>query len=107
MKVKFPKTVRVLSRTYEIGHKNKHQKDSRALAYVHLREQYIFINQSMTKEEQLSSLLHEVLHIIHSITGFDHISGPKDEESLVRLFEPGLFSFMQDNPKILRMFLNG
>lgn len=105
MKVKFPKTVRILSRTYEIGHEDRHQKDS--LAYVHLREQYIFISQSMTKEEQLSSLLHEVLHIIYSITGFDHISGPKDEESLVRLFEPGLFSFMQDNPKILRMFLNG
>ncbi len=105
MKIKFPKTVRILSRTYEIGHVDKDGRNS--LAYVNLREQYIFISQDMTKEEQLSSLLHEVLHIVYNVSGFDHISGPKDEESLVRLFEPGLFSFMKDNPKILRMFLHG
>jgi hypothetical protein len=56
----------------------------------------------MSASQQRATFLHECLHAMLSLTGWDHRLGSKKEEQLVRALEPVLLGFLADNREVVR-----
>lgn len=56
----------------------------------------------MSGSQQRATFLHEALHAMLSLTGWDHRLGTKREEQLVRSLEPVLLEFLRDNREVVR-----
>lgn len=56
----------------------------------------------MSGSQQRDTFLHEVLHAVLSLTGWDHRLGDKREEQLVRSLTPALLEVLRDNPKVVK-----
>lgn len=56
----------------------------------------------MSASQERATVLHECLHALLSLTGWDHRLGDPDCEHLVRALEPALLAFLIDNPKVVR-----
>ena len=55
----------------------------------------------MSGSQQRATFLHECLHAMLSLTGWDHRLGSKREEQLVRALEPVLLTWLRENREVV------
>ena len=90
-----PKTIKILGFTYRVHVCDQSQfpegfRDNN-VGHVHHDTNDIYISTKCSRENQISILIHEVVHTISSKQGLN-----LTEETVIRL-ETGLFSFFSDN----------
>lgn len=103
MKNNYPRKIKIGPYTYNIElYPDATYSDHGACVYNH---QTIFISQNQHAERAGDTLLHEVLHAIWDLSGFDQI---KDicEENVVRSFATWLTLVLKTNPKLVEFIVN-
>lgn len=55
----------------------------------------------MSGSQQRATFLHECLHAMLSLTGWDHRLGSKREEQLMRALEPVLLTWLRENREVV------
>lgn len=55
----------------------------------------------MSGSQQRATFLHECLHAMLSLTGWDHRLGSKREEQLVRALEPVMLTWLRENREVV------
>lgn len=102
-KSKFPKKIKIGPYTYTVDlYPDSTVSDHGACVYSH---QTIFLNPSQHAERAGDTLLHEVLHAIWDLAGFDTMPD-LHEETIVRSYASWLTAVLKDNPELARFVLN-
>ena len=103
--MKIPSKLKIAGIDFTVGTKPISDPDNHG--GLDIRKNYIYINPDACSVQRKLSLLHEVLHIFCVYTGAIHVLQIDDtrEEALVRMFEPFLYSFIKDNPKLIKAIM--
>jgi len=102
-KTKLPKTIKIGPYEYEIRlFPDSTTSDYGACVYNH---QTIFLSANQHAERAGDTLLHEVLHAIWDVSGFD-VQPDLHEETIVRSFATWLSLVLRDNPKLAEFILD-
>ena len=110
-----PTKVKLFGHTIEIvWDKKLHKRGIFGEADAHLQK--IFVSPLTTLSQQQATVLHEMFHIIWSMSGMkQRIQGAYDtppnfmdfvEEEVARAFENAIFSMIKDNPQLFKWILN-
>lgn len=98
-KSKYPKKIKVGPYTYTVQlYPDSTISDHGACVYAH---QTIFINPNQHPDRAGDTLLHEVLHAIWDLSGFD-VMPDLHEETVVRSFASWLSQVLKDNPELTK-----
>ena len=102
LKSKYPKRIKVGPYTYTVEtYPDATSSDHGACVYNH---QAIFLSENQHAERAGDTLLHEVLHAIWDVAGFDTMPD-LHEESIVRGMATWLSAILKDNPALAEFIL--
>jgi hypothetical protein len=94
----YPKKVKVGPYVYKVAlFPDSTTSDHGACVYTH---QTIFLNANQHAERAGDTLLHEVLHAVWDVAGFD-ITPDLNEETIVRGFATWLSAILKENPRLV------
>lgn len=94
----YPKKVKVGPYVYKVSlFPDSTTSDHGACVYTH---QTIFLNANQHAERAGDTLLHEVLHAVWDVAGFD-IAPDLNEETIVRGFATWLSAILKENPRLV------
>jgi hypothetical protein len=103
MKNNYPKKIKVGPYNYTVElYPNSEYSDHGACVYTH---QTIFLNHNQHPERAGDTLLHEVLHAIWDLSGFDQVA-ELNEENIVRSMATWLSLTLKENPKLVDFIIN-
>lgn len=93
----FPKKIKIGPYVYKVElFPDATTTDYGACVYNH---QTIFLNANQHAERAGDTLLHEVLHAIWDVAGFD-VATDLNEETIVRSYATWLSAVLRDNPRL-------
>ena len=90
-------TIKILSHNLEMIVDDPHEWSDNGLGRIDLRSMIIRLSDKTSPEIQKSTLIHEITHFIFDINGIEDVS-----ESVVNAIALGFFSFIRDNPEIIK-----
>lgn len=97
-----PKSVRVGFSTYKVTLMAEDDASIHGICgATNADRQIITIAEKMSPQQTANTLLHEVIHAIHTIYGLTHRDQPPSEEEYTNLTTNGLCAFFQENPECL------
>lgn len=103
MKNNYPRKLKIGPYTYSIElYPDATYSDHGACVYNH---QTIFISPNQHAERAGDTLLHEVLHAVWDLSGFDQVAD-LNEENIVRSIATWLTLVLKDNPKLVEFITN-
>ena len=103
--MKIPSKIKIAGIDFTVG--TKPIGDPNDYGGLRCSENYVYINPGSCSVQRKLSIVHEVLHIFCMYTGAKHVLDLSEvqEEALVRMFEPFLYSFIKDNPKLIKAIM--
>lgn len=84
-------TVTCYGQAYKVRVVKRHKHLKKNVGHCDLDNNIIYILSTLPEDQQLSTLLHEIIHIVERCAGFNFT-----EEEVLRL-ESGLFQIIHDN----------
>lgn len=86
----------ILSHPFTVHKENPNEWDASAMGRSFVKTQTIRIDDTMPKEAQDSTLIHETFHILVDMLGLEL------SENQVCALATGWYSFMRSNPELIR-----